>query len=60
MVKKMDEKEFKASEWAEEVAKKSNRNVLTIMQEFCKEMVKTKDTEKAKIIVANRMINGGD
>lgn len=56
----MDEKEFKASEWAEEVAKKSNRNVLTIMQEFCKEMVKTKDAEKAKIIVANRMINGGD
>ena len=56
----MDEKEFKVSEWAEEVAKKCNRNVLTIMQEFCTEMIKTKDAEKAKIIVANKMINGGD
>lgn len=56
--KKMDEKDFKVSEWAEEVAKKSGKNVLTIMSEYCKEMTRVKDDEKAKLNVANFMING--
>lgn len=50
------------AEWASEVAGKvknnDNMSVPVIMAAVCKESVKTGDIEKAKVIVANRVING--
>ena len=48
-------------EWAEEVAKKANREsctVTTVIIELSKEIAKGKDEEKAKVDVANRILNG--
>lgn len=60
-VDQMDKKDVSLSEWAEEVANKvkgnENMSAPVIMAEVCKEMVKTRDIEKAKVIVANRLIN---
>ena len=48
-------------EWAEEVAKKANKEsctVTTVIMELSKEMAKGKDEEKAKVDVANKILNG--
>lgn len=48
-------------EWADEVAQKANREdctVTTVIMELSKEMAKGKDEEKAKVDVANKILNG--
>ena len=48
-------------EWAEEVAKKANREdctVTTVIMQLTKEIAKGTDIEKAKIKVANEVLNG--
>lgn len=50
-------------EWAEEIAKKVNNESCTvtyIIMQLSKEMAKGTDDEKAKIMVANKMLNGED
>lgn len=61
-MRNLEEKNNELSLWAEEVANKVKDNecinVPLIMAEVCKEFVRTKDMEKAKVIVAGRLING--
>lgn len=49
-------------EWAGEVARKvkgnENMSVPVILSEVCKEIVISGDVDKAKVIVANRILNG--
>lgn len=48
-------------EWAEEVAAKRNTEdctVTTVIMQLSKEIAKGQDVEKAKVIVANRILNG--
>ena len=47
-------------EWAEETANKccSKYSVTEIISKLCKEIAKHGDVEKAKVIVANKVING--
>lgn len=55
----MDDKDFKIAEWAEEVSRKIKNKVDSplIMAAVCKEFLKLGDIEKAKINVANKLIN---
>lgn len=58
----LEEKDLSLSKWAEEVANKVKGNVNmtapVIMSEVCKELVRVGDIERAKVNVANRVING--
>ena len=46
-------------EWAEEVANKCRRSSTYIIAQFCYSNNRLRDPEKAKIEVANKLINGG-
>lgn len=47
-------------EWAEEISRKGNVPTNVVMMKLTRELVKEKDREKAKITVANKIINGGN
>lgn len=46
-------------EWAEEVANKCGRSSIYVMAQFYYRNNRVKDVEKAKVEVANKLINGG-
>lgn len=46
-------------EWAEEVANKCGRSSTYVIAQFCYSNNRLHDLEKAKIEVANKLINGG-
>lgn len=46
--------------WAEEVANKCNRSTTYIIAQFCYRNNRVHDIEKAKVEVANKLINGGN
>lgn len=59
MVKDMDELQKQdLIKWAEEVASKSNKSVLRILALHGNKNNEIKDYERAKVIVANELING--
>ncbi len=55
----MDEKQVQdLIKWAEEVANKSDYSVLRILALHGKKNNELNDCEKAKVVVANELING--
>lgn len=46
-------------EWAEEVANKCGRSSTYVIAQFCYTNNRVQDVERAKIEVANKLINGG-
>ena len=47
-------------EWAEEMANKCGRSSTYVIAQFCYINNRVQDVEKAKIEVANKLINGGE
>ena len=47
-------------DWAEEVANKCGRSSTYVIAQFCYINNRIQDVEKAKVEVANKLINGGE
>ena len=47
-------------DWAEEVANKCGRSSTYVIAQFCYINNRLKDIERAKVEVANKLINGGE